>query len=359
MTIIFLDEAGFTGEDLINEAQPFFVLASLKLDEQTCQALKQHFFGRVQARELKHSTLSRYGRQQQMVISFLNYLKDNQDVVKISVMDKKFALVCKIVDLIIEPLFYEHGIDLYNKGINIALSNLLFHTLPVFGGTTFFLNLLTSFQEMIRSRSKEAYHAFFSLVFQEYEHEDLNQELNYLRAAHHQFGYDILDIPENALDAALSLALRMMATWRAEISGPITLIHDASSNMSREKHLWDALMDPNLSPATVGYDRRVMTFPIAVETTIFKRSEGWAGLQLADIIAGATARAARWLDKDQDINDEYGRDLASVISEIPVLPVLPGTGVTPDELGTTDENAGDLFKYTRDILRKVKSNSPT
>jgi hypothetical protein len=358
MTTIFIDECGFSGEDLTNEDQPVFTLASLNLDEQACREIKQHFFGDVRAKELKHSRLSRYPRQQQMVVNFMNYLKDNQDITKIGVAHKRFALVCKLVDLIVEPVTYEDGIDLYAKGANIALSHLFFYTMPAFGSPFFFSDLLTRFQEMIRSRSMEAYYAFFDLVFQEYKQKELNELLGYLRPAHYRIGPQILeDIPENSLDIAFSHALLLMAMWRREISGPIILIHDASSNMRKEKHIWDALVDPSLPPVTVGYDRRRMTFPIAVDETHFERSEHWVGLQLTDVIAGATTRAVRWLTGDQGAEDSYSRMLASIINEIPVLPIWPRFEFTPQELGTTGENAGDPVEYMMGVIRSAGHGS--
>jgi hypothetical protein len=42
---VFLDEAGYTGPDLINRDQPAFVLASTILDADRCRALLDTHFG--------------------------------------------------------------------------------------------------------------------------------------------------------------------------------------------------------------------------------------------------------------------------------------------------------------------------
>ena len=151
----------------------------------------------------------------------------------------------------------------------------------------------------------------------------------------------------------------MMATWRKEIKGQINLIHDASSNMSKQQFIWDALMSPDLPPAVVGYDRRTTTFPIAVSKTSFEKSENWTGLQLADVIAGAFARSATWFYITQDPNDTYGRDLTAIIGNIPVLPLLPGMEIAPAELGTTGDNAGDPNEHLAKIIYEARNRDHT
>ncbi|HEU4327334.1 MAG TPA: DUF3800 domain-containing protein, partial [Roseiflexaceae bacterium] len=161
MTVIFLDECGHTGQDLLNRDQPFFVLASLALSEDECGELKRTYFQRVRARELKHSSLSRSRGHQDAVMNFLSDIGARQGIFKVNVTHKKYALVGKIVDLIIEPLMYENGIDMYNRGMNIATTNLFYHTIPIFGGEEFFNELLSKFQRMIRYRDRECFQDFF------------------------------------------------------------------------------------------------------------------------------------------------------------------------------------------------------
>ena len=117
---LFIDECGYTGEDLFNEDQPVFVLASFWLAEEYCVDLKHKYFSKVKAKELKHSRLSRYPAQQNMVIDFLRDIAKESDSVKFAIANKHYVLVTKIVDLLIEPMAYEDGLDFYQDGLNIA-----------------------------------------------------------------------------------------------------------------------------------------------------------------------------------------------------------------------------------------------
>jgi len=74
---IFLDESGYTGEDLKNKDQPIFVLASTNLKEQECRAIFKEVFSGIQAEELKHSTLTKKPSGQERIVNFTKILLDN------------------------------------------------------------------------------------------------------------------------------------------------------------------------------------------------------------------------------------------------------------------------------------------
>src|SRR6266446_9402511 len=106
---IYIDECGYTGDDLFNVNQPIFCLASTSLSEEKCQELKDIYFGKVKSKELKHSQLAKNKSQQIMVIDLLRDLKKISETIKFSIAHKRFALLTKIADLIVEPIFYDNG----------------------------------------------------------------------------------------------------------------------------------------------------------------------------------------------------------------------------------------------------------
>jgi hypothetical protein len=59
MFTIYMDESGFTGEDLLQPEQPVFVHVATSLSDQECAALVNDHFSGVQSRELKHKNLAR------------------------------------------------------------------------------------------------------------------------------------------------------------------------------------------------------------------------------------------------------------------------------------------------------------
>ncbi|MBD2292718.1 DUF3800 domain-containing protein [Anabaena sphaerica FACHB-251] len=309
MPTIFLDECGYTGRNLLDLEQPIFSLASLNCPEETCQEIKQNFFGKVQAQELKYTQLSKRPYQQNMLLNFFHELAKNPELVKFFVAHKKYVLVTKMVEIIVEPAADEDGIDIYDKGENIGFSNLLYYTLPVIGGRDFFEDLLMRFQKMINLRTLESYNYFFELVFEKTYPDSINGLLDIFRGIHIVIGYDILDTNEN-LNIALSCTFSLMSDWRKKISEEITLIHDASSEMAKNRDIWDALVNPNLSPIELGYDRRKFSLPIGVKETCQKNSKDLSGLQLTDLLAGGVTQYVKWLSEGQDPENEFCKKLA-------------------------------------------------
>ncbi|MFB2897175.1 DUF3800 domain-containing protein [Aerosakkonemataceae cyanobacterium BLCC-F50] len=339
MSTIFLDECGYTGEDLLNPEQPIFTLASLNLPESDCQELKRTFFSNVQSTELKYSSLSRRPRQQQMILEFLKELSKKPEIVKFLYAHKQFVLVIKMVEILVEPVFYEGGIDFYDKGANIGLANLLFYSLPVVGGIEFFKNLLINFQEMMRSRTEKAYQAFFDSILTNNSSEDINELLNCFRESHSLFGYELLNTSQH-LDIAVTCTFTLMSLWRQDLNDDILLIHDNSSAMAKERKIWDVIVDPNLPSDEVGYDRRRIQFPIRVVKTCPEDSKKWAGLQLVDILAGAFMRSVMWINKGENADDDFGKSITEIIEGVfPFFGIFPEQKFMPDELGTTGDNA--------------------
>lgn len=357
MATIFLDESGYTGQDLLNEDQPIFTLASLRLSESDCQEFKRTFFSNVESIELKYSSLSKRHRQQKMIVLFLKELARKPGLVKVFYAHKQFVLVTKMVEILVEPVYYHNGKDIYDKGANIALSNLLFYTLPVFEGVNFFKNLLINFQAMIRFKTEAAYQAFFEPILTQEYAKEIDGVLEVFRMSHAMFGYEqlVLNTQEH-LDIAVSSTLSLMSLWRQDIDDDIILIHDRSSAMARDKKIWDEMVDPNLPSIEVGYDRRKAQFPIRVTKTCSEDSKNWAGLQLVDIIAGTFTRCAKWFSEGRNAEDSFGESLAEILGEaFDCFPIFPQKKFTPDQLGTTGDNAFSPHDYFVSIFMQNQS----
>jgi len=315
MPTIFLDESGFTGQDLLNSEQPVFTIATLNYPETTCQQLKANFFNNVRSVELKHSSLRKSPRQQRMVLAFLKELSRNNESVKISLVHKRYALTAKLVDLVVEPAAREDGINLYEDGAAPAFANLLYYVLPTIGGEDFYEDLLQRFQNMLRALDRESYNRFFQPLFEEKYPAEIDQLLGAFRACHLNIGYDLLiDLASTSpLDVGLTSTLGLMMKWRAQLSDHITLIHDDSSRMANDEHIWKALVDPNVPAFVFGDDQHRWVFPNVIEETLLESSRDWNGLQLADVLAGATTHWVKWIIKGKNLEDEYARNLDAVV----------------------------------------------
>lgn len=354
-TRLYIDECGYTGEDLFNPEQPIFCLASTAFPEDKCQELKKKYFSKVKAQELKHSRLVKYPAQQEMVIDFLTDLVSETDSVKYVVVHKRFVLLTKMVDLIVEPLAHEDGIDLYKDGFNIAYSNILYYVIRSRAGEAFFLSMIKNFQQMMRDRSLPAYEAFFRPFFDRQFPKSLEDLLIFFKASHIKHGPSILDrMPLNSLDIAFAETFTLVSIWSSSLEGDIVLVHDKSSPMAKNKAIWERVVSPEVPEKVVGYDRRKWHFPIRVVRTDLADSKDFAGLQIVDILAGAMTRCMKWVVDNKPAGDLYAEKLSTFLPESFGAHLLwPSPEFTPEELGTTGPDADDPIQHYMELIRDL------
>jgi hypothetical protein len=141
------------------------------------------------------------------------------------VTHKRFMVVTKIVDIIEETLAHAYGLDLYERGANIAISNLHYYVSPVFCGEERFDEFFASFVEMIRVLTLDSKRRFFSASQAMYQ----NCSNEGHRSSFAPYIYaerlidDILDgVDYLALDPAIPSFFLHCTEWGEQIGGPFT-----------------------------------------------------------------------------------------------------------------------------------------
>lgn len=367
MPTIYLDECGYTGEDLLNKEQPFFVLASMICDEQTARSVRNFFFSDFQGQALKHSVLKRKKRNQEAIRDFLMSISPDagiQTVIRFA--DKRFVASGKMVDLLIEPTVYDAGIDLYEKGANMATSNLIYLCAPLAVGNGRFQRILDYFVKAVRTRQKHFYDSMMNEIdkaIASSPHQEMAREtLGFYQIAHREQGFDnlIIGLPKNVLDLSLDFALDISCAWREKYRNGETLqvVHDKSSNMSKQERIWSVLTGSDMPPATVGYDRRIRKFPIGIDSVNFASDNDCISLQLTDILAGAISTGIQWALGARSPDEHYGKMIGEILPErMPALEIngiFPSRDVTPEDLGTDGPKYEDPLLYTGLALRREK-----
>lgn len=340
---IYLDESGYTGDDLWDDEQPVFVIATHSIGEPDCVELKSRFFGGVQATELKHAVLQRRGQHQRAIVSFLGSLFESQSQVRVVLAHKRFALTAKLVDFLIEPVAHRAGFDFYKDRMNWAFANLLFFGLQAENSTTL-SHLLRRFQRLVRERSPASLRELQTFVEQPALLPAIDEILDMVRPhARLTRISDIQQLPPRLLDVSFSVGLGALYTWRAAGFTSMHVVHDRSTNMARQTQLWEWLLAPTAPEALVGYGVTGFDFPIGVESTEFVDSKDSAGVQLADVIAGALARWTRWLMRGRPDGDAYGSALHGVFEPRverwlvhAIWPSMDDVGRTPTAPGFGD-----------------------
>jgi hypothetical protein len=344
----YIDETGYTGEDLLNADQPIFAQASHDFtDSETCGLLSTTF-GRSAAAELKFSRLTRNPRHQDQIVELIRLVALDPKRAALWVSHKEFGMVTFIVDWWMEPLAYRGGLNLYKDGGNLAMANMLFFTLAGFWGEDFRRRLLMHFQRMMRARSAEAYKQCESFVQREYRKSTGSQVevLRYFSTSFPLLGHrHVIDLPKRVLDLALPGLIQSGHTWRSRHEGPLEVVHDQSTNMAKQQWLWDAFTSPAMAPATFAYAGGQQTFPINVVQTRFADSVSVRQLQICDVLAGAAAFAMNNMDRD-DQRGAFAKHLFDAgLGALSIGGLWPSPYVTPEELGTKGIDVNEAIEW--------------
>lgn len=362
MAAIFCDEAGNTGANLLDPEQPIFVLASNNYSLAEADALLQHVVS-PQGGEPKFSTLRRRPEGIARIVHFLSDTRLSKDRVKISVFHKRYTVVTKLVDLIAENLIHQIGGNLYDRGGNIAMANLLFFCMPTFCGEQTTSVFLQRFVELIRYGPKDAKEPFYAAgneMIRCCVNEDFKSDLIFFtEPAFFEDWWD--DFDGSSLDPAIPALFHLMSDWGAKISDRFDVMHDRSKPILASQETFEYLMaEVDESSALVGTDRRKIVFPLRASSLTQVDSEDHPQLQVADICAGAINHFYKLHIRNE--TDE----LANAVDRLGCLEwgrnfILPQPHVTPADLGTDSVEGTDsvdlITKYWLQKRQKRHSDS--
>ena len=226
----WFDESGHTGEDLLNANQPMFVLASSTVANDVAQELARTHFAGVKATELKHGALAGRERGRRQILSFLSDPRV-QGAFGVDIWHKEFTLFTTLVEFWVEEAMRLDGIDLYDRGGNIGLSNLTYMALTTLLPRDLFRQHMLRYQTMMRSRTREAYGRFWRPLRALFDVADglLRDNLLWFIGAEMKLGLEhLIGFPPRMLSMTQSSLLGHVSHW-AMSSRSLRVVHDASS----------------------------------------------------------------------------------------------------------------------------------
>ena len=328
---VAFDESGNTGPNLLDADQPVFVLCSVLGSAEVESVAKDEG-------ELKFSKLRQSATGRRKILRVLNHDSLGPEKYVLSGMHKRFLAVTKVIDLLFEPLARLGGIDLYERGANLAMANLFYFTLPTFIGGARFDAFLASFVDMIRFPEDANVDAFYAQVNEAHSvssEEGLKAELGALRVSREIVERDRGQYDGSSLDPAIPSFFQHASEWTGRLGVPFVVLHDASKPIEGEQVILEAMMSVSQPPELIGYDRRKMRFPLACTGIELVDSEAEPAVQVADIIASAASFVLR--ESLRGSLSGFSRDLLdSAVLEGTWAPVWPTPKFTPEELGTDE-----------------------
>lgn len=342
---IYFDEAGNSGQNLLDTNQPVFVIASHNFSEEEVRKIIKPI--ESSGEELHFNKIRKFKKQQEQVIKSLNHRLITSKRVKMVYYDKRFALIAHLVDQLIETSFYHRGIDLYKKGLNISYANSIYYLGENIWNKDLNEKFLENFQKMIREKSKESIETFYlsaNLLHNSvkgYEKEILEPVL-----VSELYINSILEsIRKYSIDLTLPSITLLSDSWFKEIGKTFEIVHDDSKQVEFWKNFISYLSKGN-EKVEVGYDYRKMTYPLAINSVNLASSKKIIQIQLADIIASSLAYCVKKIHIEKELENEFAKNiLNSSIGRIKAHPIMPSDKLTPKQLKTQNDKGINPLDY--------------
>lgn len=360
MNTIYCDEAGNTGANLLDPEQPMFILSSNDLSSDEANDLLEHVRG-LQGGEPKFSVLRRRPEGIARIIRLLSDPRLTADRVRASVYHKRYMVVTKLVDLVMENVFHAMGRDLYRRGENIATANMLFFCMPAFCGEEPTNRFLQSFVNLIRQGPTLHKDNFYRAAREMVDASSSEQFKSHLSmfAAEELFPLWFHDFDWSSLDPAIPALFHQIVVWGGRKQDRFHVLHDRSKPILASQATFESMLaGPGESSEIIGPDRRRILFPLRAATLSQGDSTEHPQLQIADLCAGALNHFYKLHVAD------LADDLSTAVDALGCLAwgdsfILPQPQVTPQALDTDSTGGSNSVDAMVRYLHSSQSRRPT
>lgn len=293
LTNVYFDESGFTGYNLLDPNQPYFVVSSTLVEPATAERLLKKSFPNYNAEEFKFSNIVN-SRNEPGLYMLCSELKLYQKQCFSFVIDKKYATFSKLIDFLVEPAITNSGYDFYADGFCRKYTNYIYFGISHVSKENVYNELISAYLTFSREPSVNSLKELSTKLKQLLKRVDLEiqpflEEMVY-GAQTLPINFD-LETYRNTNDLQLTAMLAVLGYWRQLYPQTnFAVIHDASSNFSRQKETWDALTNisgpEHIHPLG---DGNIVNFPLSVVETTAIDSKYNYSVQLCDLLAGITS----------------------------------------------------------------------
>jgi hypothetical protein len=297
---ISCDEAGFTGNHLLDDEQPYFAYASHDLSPSEAEALLNEARRRypVQMPELKaHKLLgSKRGRR---LLGFVTEKIDGRYIA--TIYDKRYALCCKMFEYIYEPVLQENNRLFYENGLHKFVAMFLYMHLLA---TPAAMGILASeFEAFLRSLDPTDAPTLLGSGPDDDGMDPLAMIRRFARGYNFRIASETQSLREIGdqgrwmLDLTTTAVFGHLVAW-GQRHPLIEVVCDDSKPLMSLANTFDVMVNRNDHPTMrVMGKTRHLTWNMSKPLT-FASSADHAGIQLADLIAGCAAAAPRAKDDD-------------------------------------------------------------
>lgn len=332
--MIYFDEAGNTGDNLLDPNQPAFTLLSHDFNEEESLRILKALRDKVKSEELHFARLRRKSSNKRLFEDIFNHDLISDDRIFYYTADKYFVTTIHIIDRLLEYVMYQMGYDLYQEGQNLTSANIL-HIL----GTSVckkkeYRYACELFLKWVKDKTDLAANSFYqqwAKVIQTCP-ADMRRLLVLIMHSK-QYAKEItLGFSEKyTLDPTLSMFKAATVHW----SKFHNYIGKVFVDMSKPLTYFEDLLEfqKNADDIVVGYGKNQYGFKLKVKEIIPVDSKNYPQIQLADIlVSGINYHVKSIIENTHD-------PLSVMISESKAYNIRsrnamwPTSNVTPESIG--------------------------
>lgn len=323
---LYFDESGYTGRQLLDPLQRHFVLASASIDDATALDILGESFPAYQGQEFKFEKLWGKPRSRQRLGAFAEHVGHHADRLYVWHIDKRFSLLIKMLEYLMEPEIYEAGYDWY-AGYGAGIANYFHYGLTQEARPGHYEATLAAYYAFARRPTETSRRKLYEDLV------DLRRrapkEIQFIFEAcisgvvdFHR--YHEMATFQDTLEIYVTSMLNAVGYWAGTGLTDLDINHDESSAFFRQADLWAALTSPHvgvqLHPVRNGPP---IAFPLPVAATTSRKSQDSTAVQLCDVVAGLFGKLIGGQARDDEalIAAIAGSGFANVITN----GVAPGT----------------------------------
>lgn len=282
---IFCDEAGYTGYNLLEEKQPYFVYAALNIEEEKADEYLKYLINKYRMQgEPKGANWTKSPNGKKALIELFDKYSSQ---VQIVYHNKKYALACKYFEYVFEPTLSENSAAFYRFNFHRFIAHLVYTAYS--SNESNAEDLFRKFQNLIKGEDRDglfkflassANETFITELLAEYTlmHRDsIIQEIT----TEGKFDFWILDLAQTALHG-------LLGQWSMKL-GALKVVIDVSEPLKAavdRNPLYHELENELVYSNPFGTGTTALNFSLEAPVR-FLNSKSSRGLQMADLFASS------------------------------------------------------------------------
>ncbi len=318
--IIAMDEAGNTGENLLDSQQPVYALAAVCIPQADAAKAVSAALSRTQMAELKFSRLASSGRGRRNLLQLIDDLALTPETAAVAVAHKPRMMALKLVDELVEPRMLQKGLQAtwYESGAASRMAHDFAERAPRALGETY-AELTSAFVDLVRDYSGDAAEALQIALGRARlrSSDELVSDILAVMIDGDDELREEFELREDALDPALPLLFWHGGHWSQQLQSAFDVLHDDSNTVARWADLFELIRrqveeerrnGAPEKPRSVAFGEITVDLPDEMASITFGQSDRDELLQVADVLAGAAAHLYAAATHARPV-DGFARDL--------------------------------------------------